>query len=88
MNADLIGKYAIFSQVYIGSNLTSVARLAQESETAWIYTQVGSMDLCAITMGRHSTCMNLFQLPWRSKDFKLSPFEDTCIGVQTSQVVA
>ena len=31
--------------------------------------------------------MNLstFQLPWRSKDFKLSPFEDTCIGVQTSQ---
>ena len=27
-------------QVYIGSNLTAVARLAQESETAWIYTQV------------------------------------------------
>lgn len=50
-------------QVYIGSNLTAVARLAQESETAWIYTQ----------------------LPWRSKDFKLSPFEDICIGVQTSQ---
>ena len=44
----------LFSQVYIGSNLTSVARLAQESETAWIYTQVGSMDLYAITMGRHA----------------------------------
>ena len=27
--------------MYIGSNLTAVARLAQESETAWIYTQVG-----------------------------------------------
>ena len=52
MNADLIGKYATFSQVYIGSNLTSVARLAQESETAWIYTQVGGMDLYVITMGR------------------------------------
>lgn len=50
-------------QVYIGSNLTTVARLAQESDTAWLYTQ----------------------LPWRSKDFKLSPFEDTCIGVKTSQ---
>ena len=79
----------LFSQVYIGSNLTSVARLAQESESAWIYTQVGSMDLYAITMGRidmHE--LYFFQLPWRSKDFKLSPFEDTCIGVQTSQVVA
>eukprot|EP00092_Neocalanus_flemingeri_P028995 GFUD01031478.1.p1 GENE.GFUD01031478.1~~GFUD01031478.1.p1 ORF type:complete len:450 (+),score=145.71 GFUD01031478.1:33-1382(+) len=25
------------------------------------------------------------QLPWRSKEFKLSPFEDTCIGVQTKE---
>jgi len=50
-------------RVYIGSNLTTVAHLAQESETAWVYTQ----------------------LPWRSKDFKFSPFEDICIGVQTSQ---
>jgi len=25
------------------------------------------------------------QLPWRSKEFKLSPFENTCIGVQTSE---
>ena len=30
--------------MYIGSNLTAVARLAQESETAWIYTQVFSLD--------------------------------------------
>ena len=52
MNADLIEKFSTFSQVYIGSNLTSVARLAQESETAWIYTQVGGMDLYVITLGR------------------------------------
>ena len=52
MNADLIEKYAtFFSKVYIGSNLTTVARLAQESETAWIYTQVGSMDFYVVTMG-------------------------------------
>jgi len=25
------------------------------------------------------------QLPWRSKEFKLSPFEDICIGVQTEE---
>jgi len=25
------------------------------------------------------------QLPWRSKEFKLSPFENTCIGVQTEE---
>jgi len=25
------------------------------------------------------------QLPWRSKEFKLSPFENTCIGVQTGE---
>jgi len=25
------------------------------------------------------------QLPWRSKEFKLSPFENACIGVQTSE---
>ena len=25
------------------------------------------------------------QLPWRSKEFKLSPFEDICIGVQTDE---
>ena len=25
------------------------------------------------------------QLPWRSKEFKLSPFEDVCIGVQTTE---
>merc|ERR1719228_1810972 len=50
-------------QVYIGSNVTSVARLAQASESAWFYSQ----------------------LPWRSKEFKLSPFENTCIGVQTNE---
>jgi len=49
--------------VYIGPNLTTVTHLAQESETAWLYTQ----------------------LPWRSKDFKMSPFEDICIGVHTNQ---
>merc|ERR1719228_1956558 len=50
-------------QVYIGANVTSVARLAQASESAWFYSQ----------------------LPWRSKEFKLSPFENTCIGVQTNE---
>ena len=25
------------------------------------------------------------QLPWRSKDFKLSPFENACLGVQTNK---
>ena len=24
-------------------------------------------------------------LPWRSKDFKLSPFDDACVGIQTSE---
>ena len=71
-------------QVYIGSNLTAVARLAQESETAWIYTQVFSSDDQIEDRGQKLT-LSTFQLPWRSKDFKLSPFEDTCIGVQTSQ---
>jgi len=50
-------------QVYIGSNVTSVAMLAEASESAWFYSQ----------------------LPWRSKEFKLSPFENTCIGVQTNE---
>jgi hypothetical protein len=50
-------------QVYIGSNVTSVAMMAQASESAWFYSQ----------------------LPWRSKEFKLSPFENTCIGVQTME---
>jgi len=50
-------------QVYIGSNVTSVALMAQASESAWFYSQ----------------------LPWRSKEFKLSPFENTCIGVQTNE---
>ena len=50
-------------QVYIGPNVTAVARLAKEMESAWLYSR----------------------LPWRSKEFKISPFEDSCIGVQTSQ---
>ena len=25
------------------------------------------------------------QLPWRSKEFKLSPFSDSCLGVETRQ---
>jgi len=50
-------------EVYIGPNVTAVARLAKEMESAWLYSR----------------------LPWRSKEFKISPFEDSCIGVQTSQ---
>lgn len=50
-------------RVYIGPNVTVVAHMAQESETAWLYTQ----------------------LPWRSKYFKFSTFEDVCVGVHTSQ---
>jgi len=49
-------------QVYIGPNLTSVHHLHQQSEAAWLYTQ----------------------LPWRSKEFKFSPFENTCVAVKTS----
>ena len=53
----------VMLQVYIGPNVTAVARLAKEMESAWLYSR----------------------LPWRSKEFKISPFEDSCIGVQTSQ---
>ena len=65
----------------MGPNLTTVSHLARESETAWLYTQVQS-KLTSLDD------FNVFilQLPWRSKDFKLNPFQDTCIGVQTSQV--
>ena len=52
----------LFFQVYIGSNLTAVARLAQESETAWIYTQVAH-QMTIWRLGQKSPC------PWRDPTF-------------------
>lgn len=66
--------------LFLGRNLSSVMEMYKQSQVKIKFQQLNLVQYSVVFVSSQATWFYT-ALPWRSKDVKLNPFEESCVGV-------